>query len=737
MSDLFSILCTTCKTRLRVRDAAVIGQILACPKCSSMVLVEAPPGWAPPAPGESKPSSTPASNGNMAARNGSAILKKPASSTSLPVAKPLPTPATAAAAGAKADPSLKETLSDSQFAEVEALLGDSGIRAKPSAQVETKPARAKADVPAGKSRIPTAAPPPPAEMAAAASTELLSTASPSTTSPSATSLSATSPSTTSPSSPAIDAVPHSHRRFRLAALLTIGGLMGVSLAISAAYLAVTWNSKPKEIVENPSTPIPPASDSPVRPPDEQNSETVVLEPTSDKAPSLPPEKPEPDKPEPDKPEPETTDPQPPMPPRDPLNLVNDAPKEAGPLDLEKLKNQFKGLQEDGNTPTGEPATPEPSTDSPSPAELPEAPPSRPRPEMRKVDLAARLADRLLEIEFTGQSLAEVLQFLSDFSTIPITLDPEALPWSKASASSPINLDLKNVTLDEVLTEVLKPLRLEAVKLEGQIVVTRSSALRKLKCPIDDLATTDAAKQQLAELVMALAAPETWKPAGGPGSLTPQGGELQIDNTELAYGDVLHVCERLRQARGLRTKSVFPPELFALEPRTARAAAKLDQPLTLNFGQPTPLVKILSRLGEETGLQIVVDWQAAGEIGWPPEADATVTLNKMPLGDALVKLLAPLELTYRVVDGKTLQVTTPQAIQHKPELELYKAGDLANTPEEGAALIEKLSTSLGGTPVLRWDAPSKSLLALLPQPQQVKLAQLLADARPKEPEGPAK
>src|SRR5262245_48886573 len=38
----FAIHCTTCKARLRVQDESAIGQILACPKCHSMVLIERP-----------------------------------------------------------------------------------------------------------------------------------------------------------------------------------------------------------------------------------------------------------------------------------------------------------------------------------------------------------------------------------------------------------------------------------------------------------------------------------------------------------------------------------------------------------------------------------------------------------------------------------------------------------------------------------------------------------------------
>src|SRR6185436_14947512 len=43
--ELFAITCTTCKSRLKVRDPAAIGQILACPKCGGMVMVKSPPAF--------------------------------------------------------------------------------------------------------------------------------------------------------------------------------------------------------------------------------------------------------------------------------------------------------------------------------------------------------------------------------------------------------------------------------------------------------------------------------------------------------------------------------------------------------------------------------------------------------------------------------------------------------------------------------------------------------------------
>ncbi|MDZ4817589.1 MAG: hypothetical protein SGJ20_01305, partial [Planctomycetota bacterium] len=48
----FTTNCTTCKAPLRVTSAAAIGQILACPKCNSMVCIELPAPEVPEVPSE-------------------------------------------------------------------------------------------------------------------------------------------------------------------------------------------------------------------------------------------------------------------------------------------------------------------------------------------------------------------------------------------------------------------------------------------------------------------------------------------------------------------------------------------------------------------------------------------------------------------------------------------------------------------------------------------------------------
>lgn len=44
-TELFSITCTSCAAKLKVRQESAIGQVLSCPRCQSMVLVEPPADW--------------------------------------------------------------------------------------------------------------------------------------------------------------------------------------------------------------------------------------------------------------------------------------------------------------------------------------------------------------------------------------------------------------------------------------------------------------------------------------------------------------------------------------------------------------------------------------------------------------------------------------------------------------------------------------------------------------------
>jgi hypothetical protein len=361
-----------------------------------------------------------------------------------------------------------------------------------------------------------------------------------------------------------------------------------------------------------------------------------------------------------------------------------------------------------------------------------------RPKPRDVDVEARLADEIEAIEVAGAPLDELLQMTSDYSTIPITIEPWALAHAKIDASAPVTLKLTRATVAELLTAALSPLGLSYSVDGEQLIVgppAPSGDLREVSYNVADLTAGQAEEiAGLASLAQDLVAVETWEKSGGKGVLRLAERALVVRQSEAAHFELLRFLEKLRLARGLTTQSDYDERVFALATPRAQAAAKLATPIALNYVGPTRLVEVLNRLEEEAGLQILVNWRAAASEGWNPEAESMLSVAGEPLSDALDKLLAPMNLAWRAIDGQTLEVTSLADYRSLPMLEFFPLRDAGLADATPADLIARIQTALGADlfagerplGALRIDPKSGYLLASLPQPQQLQLEKLLAD-----------
>jgi hypothetical protein len=362
-------------------------------------------------------------------------------------------------------------------------------------------------------------------------------------------------------------------------------------------------------------------------------------------------------------------------------------------------------------------------------------PSIPRPEPRSVDVPARLRDKIAEAEFADVPLKNFLRFVMNFSTIPISLDPDALALVRVTPRTKINVRKADATIDQLLAAALGPLQLAHLAVDQQLIVTRppqaDGGLRKHAHAVSDLVGNNPQSlTQLADLIVELIEPSSWEAAGGPGIIREELPSLVIQQRETVLFQAIVFCDRLRAARGLPPQSKFDPERFSLVPRLVQAAPHLARPVTLNFPQPASFARILDRLSDEGGVEILVDWQALGQLGWPPDTETTVTANQRPVGEVLTEMLQPMELTYRVLDAASVQVTTPAAAEARWDIEFYPVPESLAADSTPDALVTQVRNELtGGNPgtlagALHFDASDRYLIAALPQSQQRKLAALV-------------
>ena len=187
-----------------------------------------------------------------------------------------------------------------------------------------------------------------------------------------------------------------------------------------------------------------------------------------------------------------------------------------------------------------------------------------------VNVNARLSDEVSGFESRGLPLVDFVALVSRLSTIPITIDADALAALGQSPIVPVQMHQEKNDVADLLDAALGPLRLGYQVRDGQLIVGAAPAekLRQVKYAVPDLVGDDAqALQRLATVIQRMVAPASWQSSGGQGTMNAKGGALVVEQSEPAHGEILTFCEKLRIARGLPQKSRFNPAQFG-SPRAA-------------------------------------------------------------------------------------------------------------------------------------------------------------------------
>ncbi len=322
-----------------------------------------------------------------------------------------------------------------------------------------------------------------------------------------------------------------------------------------------------------------------------------------------------------------------------------------------------------------------------PAQIKKAPPIH-------VDVAARLSQPVPRIQLSDMPLAKAVELLATIGGLPVTIDADALAELGVGPRDSVSLDLKGATVAEALQAAATQKGLAMAVDSGQVLITAPAAyretLRRVPYTVTDLLDGDrASADRLASLVERLVAPESWQEAGGRGTIAAQQDALVVTQTGDVHRQVLAFCEKLRNARHLLFRSHDDPLRFTLATRRDRARSLLDRKISLNFHDRAPLAKILTRLADDLGIEILVDHAALATADTSDRVDTTLTARKKPFATVLDELLRPLGLAYRTVTPGTIQVTTKEAAEDRLELEFYPIADWLSDSISGAALAERL------------------------------------------------
>jgi hypothetical protein len=356
-------------------------------------------------------------------------------------------------------------------------------------------------------------------------------------------------------------------------------------------------------------------------------------------------------------------------------------------------------------------------------------------------LQAKLNMPIAGLAFAKKSLADAVQLVSAMSALPVSFDPDAMQELGVSLNDLVSIEVVDTTAAKTLKAIAAKRNMTPVVENGQVLLTSPAEhrerLQTLSVAVSDLTGgSPQAAADLAARLQRLVAPESWQAAGGRGTVVASPEALQIAQTARVHYQIVVFCEKLRVARGLKGPD---PKKFALTTRTALAKAVLNQVVSMNVTAPASLASVLERFEQSAGCRILIDRPALAASGISEDNVGKFKADKLPLGEALGKLLEPLGLAWRAVDAGTLQVTTQKAVAARMELEFYPVGrrpGVAAAPagQPPTALIEQIKAQFPGAAwgagggVIDYDPPSQCLLVLQSQPLQRAIEAWLAEKR---------
>jgi hypothetical protein len=386
--------------------------------------------------------------------------------------------------------------------------------------------------------------------------------------------------------------------------------------------------------------------------------------------------------------------------------------------------------DEGPAPAADSAVPPDDGDDGQPEAAPE--PLRFEPTGPPSNVAELLKRRIPSTSIEGMPLCRFVDFATELAGLPVSISPDELRLAAVSAGAKVSVEAKDATIEQVLTEALKPLRL-APAVEGARIELRRAGVdkrRELNYPVDDLVANDAEVKRLAAWMQDLVAPATWKSHGGDGVLYIDGTTLHIEHDQRVGFETILFLERYRVAGGLPPRSRYPAALLSVGPAGAALDERLAGPTTFTFTRPTALRAVFRYWQEELHTAVLIDWPALTSQRLWPQSRMTASAINQPWSAALTASLTPLQLGWRAIDGRTIEITTLDKIRSEPQLALYRiAAGATAKPDQVLKQVARLAEAggaAGADAAVFYDAEHRVLMVRQPAPVQAHVTAWLRE-----------
>ncbi len=314
-----------------------------------------------------------------------------------------------------------------------------------------------------------------------------------------------------------------------------------------------------------------------------------------------------------------------------------------------------------------------------------------RRERKEIDVDARLALPIKSIEFPASPVA-ALRILSEFTGVSIVPDLETFVLTRSGMNATLDLALRDVTAGEALEKVAELLKWEVCREKERILIRpsggASDSLVEERFDVADLtsplgkenASTNLEKFELPNNLTSETLAALIRSTVAPESWSENGGRatLRVDGSTLVIGQNAQNREKTRiLLEGLRA-------VRALEPLTDAAPERiipeklgwenLTKKTTFAPLTPPALQNAVEIIENSQKLQVFWDDAALNEAGVGRDATTAVRVEGGSVDALLSEALEPLNANYLILGEKIIFITDAATAENYRTVEIFSLID---------------------------------------------------------------
>lgn len=339
-----------------------------------------------------------------------------------------------------------------------------------------------------------------------------------------------------------------------------------------------------------------------------------------------------------------------------------------------------------------------------------------RRERKEIDVDARLALPIKSIEFPSSPVAAI-RLLSEFVGVSIVPDLETFVLTRPGTNATLDLSLRDATAGEALETVVGLLNWEVCKEKDRLLIRPAGfdpdAFVEERFDVADLVAKKSAAlettrlekfelpnnltpETLAAFVRSTVAPDSWLENGGRASLKIDGTALIVGQTAQNREKTRNLLEGLRAIRGLEPQTDAPPERIAPE---KIGWENLTKKTTFNPLTPPAMQNAVEILEKAQKFQTIWDDATLNEAGVDRDAATSARVESGTLDAALSEILEPQNATYLILGERLILITSKEAARDYETIEFFSLlGEDGARPtlEEARVLIGELKTAVAAS-----------------------------------------